>query len=164
MSRKLHLACELCAGDGGALLWRDAQLRVVAVDEADYPGFLRVIWNEHVREWTDLPAPARARLFQVLALVEQGVREVMQPHKMNLASLGNVTPHLHWHVIPRYADDAHFPQPVWGTRQRDAAPGPLAQRRAAAAGLPELLGRALEVAAAGGAAPHADAEGSSPAP
>jgi len=150
VTAKLHLACELCGGDGGRLLWRDAQLRVVAVDDADYPGFVRVIWNEHVREWTDLPGAARAHLLQVLAVVEQGVREVMQPHKVNLASLGNVTPHLHWHVIPRYADDAHFPQPIWGQRQRDPAAGPLAQRRAAAAGLPELLGRALALA---GAAP-----------
>jgi diadenosine tetraphosphate (Ap4A) HIT family hydrolase len=33
---------------------------------------------------------------------------------------------VHWHVIPRFADDPHFPQPVWGTRQRDgvaARPG-----------------------------------------
>jgi diadenosine tetraphosphate (Ap4A) HIT family hydrolase len=41
---------------------------------------------------------------------------------MNLASLGNVTPHLHWHVIPRFADDSHFPQPVWGAAQRPAEP------------------------------------------
>jgi diadenosine tetraphosphate (Ap4A) HIT family hydrolase len=156
VSAKLHLACELCAGAGGTVLWRDASLRVVAVDEADYPGFLRVIWNEHVREWTDLPAPARAHLLQVLGIVELGVRELMQPHKMNLASLGNLTPHLHWHVIARYTDDAHYPQPIWGTRQRDVAAAALAQRRAAAAGLAELLGRALDVAAAGGAAPPRD--------
>jgi len=153
MIARLHRTCELCTGDGGTVLWRDGQLRVVAVDEPDYPGFLRVIWNEHVREWTDLPAPARARLLQVLALVEKGVREVMLPHKMNLASLGNLTPHLHWHVIPRYADDAHYPQPIWGTRQREAPAAALAQRRAAAAGLPELLGPALDVAARGAVPP-----------
>jgi diadenosine tetraphosphate (Ap4A) HIT family hydrolase len=28
-------------------------------------------------------------------------------------------PHLHWHVIPRFADDAHFPDPVWASRRRD---------------------------------------------
>jgi diadenosine tetraphosphate (Ap4A) HIT family hydrolase len=41
----------------------------------------------------------------------------MAPDKINLASLGNVVPHLHWHVIPRFADDPHFPNPVWGVRQ-----------------------------------------------
>jgi diadenosine tetraphosphate (Ap4A) HIT family hydrolase len=49
------------------------------------------------------------------------LRAQLAPLKMNLASLGNQTPHLHWHVIPRFADDSHFPQSVWGTRQRDAA-------------------------------------------
>jgi diadenosine tetraphosphate (Ap4A) HIT family hydrolase len=45
----------------------------------------------------------------------------MQPDKINLASLGNVVPHLHWHVIPRFADDAHFPSPIWASPQRDGA-------------------------------------------
>ena len=44
----------------------------------------------------------------------------MQPHKINLASLGNVVPHLHWHVIPRYSDDLHFPNPIWGQVERRA--------------------------------------------
>jgi diadenosine tetraphosphate (Ap4A) HIT family hydrolase len=37
----------------------------------------------------------------------------MRPDKINLASLGNMTPHLHWHVIPRHAGDRHFPRPIW---------------------------------------------------
>ena len=43
----------------------------------------------------------------------------------NLASLGNLVPHLHWHVIPRFASDSHYPQPIWGTRQRDSRTPPL---------------------------------------
>ena len=53
----------------------------------------------------------------------------MQPHKINLASLGNMTPHLHWHVIPRFDDDAQFPAPVWAPAQRVTAAEVLAQRR-----------------------------------
>ena len=52
--------------------------------------------------------------------VESALRARLTPTKMNLASLGNVVPHLHWHVIPRFADDTHFPQPVWGKDQRAA--------------------------------------------
>jgi diadenosine tetraphosphate (Ap4A) HIT family hydrolase len=51
---------------------------------------------------------------------EAALRATLAPTKMNLAALGNMTPHLHWHVIPRFADDSHFPQPVWGATQRDA--------------------------------------------
>ena len=49
------LSLELCAADGGELLYHDAKLRIVLVNDADYPGFCRVIWNAHVREMTDLP-------------------------------------------------------------------------------------------------------------
>jgi diadenosine tetraphosphate (Ap4A) HIT family hydrolase len=63
------------------------------------------------------------------------VREVMQPDKVNLASLGNVVPHLHWHVIPRYTDDAHFPAPVWAPAVRVTDPAVLAARQAL---LPQL--------------------------
>jgi len=44
------------------------------------------------------------------------------PHKVNLASLGNVVPHVHWHVIPRFLDDRHYPDPVWTAPRRDSAP------------------------------------------
>ena len=121
--------CAFCAGDGGEVLSRDDLLRVVLVDEADYPGFVRVIANAHVREMTDLAAADRQRVLAVVLAVEAAQREAMAPHKINLASLGNVTPHLHWHVIPRFADDAHFPGSVWGARQRQPDPARLAERR-----------------------------------
>ncbi len=49
------------------------------------------------------------------------MRELLEPEKINLASFGNMVPHLHWHVIPRFADDPHFPNSVFGARQRDGA-------------------------------------------
>jgi diadenosine tetraphosphate (Ap4A) HIT family hydrolase len=113
--------CVFCDGEGGQRLWRDARCRVVLTDEP-FAGFCRVIWNAHVREITDLPAANRAHFMHVVYAVESALRARLTPIKMNLASLGNVTPHLHWHVIPRFADDSHYPQPVWGPRQRDPAP------------------------------------------
>jgi diadenosine tetraphosphate (Ap4A) HIT family hydrolase len=112
--------CELCETAGGEVLHQAAQFRVVLVDDNHYPGFCRVIWQDHVKEVTDLPELDRMLLMDVLWQVERVVREVMQPDKINLASFGNVVPHLHWHVIPRYTDDIHFPQPVWGQAQRTA--------------------------------------------
>ena len=110
--------CELCNGAGGALLWQNDLCRVVAVDEPGLPGFLRVVLQRHVREMTDLTAEERQRLMAVVFAVETHVRRSLEPDKMNLASLGNLTPHVHWHVIPRFADDAHFPDPVWAERRR----------------------------------------------
>jgi diadenosine tetraphosphate (Ap4A) HIT family hydrolase len=124
------VSCELCTTDGGEPVLRNAQLRVVLVDDPDYPGFCRVIWNSHVREMTDLAPEAIARLMGTVFAVEDALRHVMQPHKINVASLGNLTPHLHWHVIPRFGDDAHFPKPVWADRQRQTDAAVLSARRA----------------------------------
>ncbi|MDP1644324.1 MAG: HIT family protein [Thiobacillus sp.] len=113
------MSCLLCDELGGTVLWRDDFCRVVRADEPDYPGFLRVILNAHVKEMTDLPAAGQQALLRVVLATETALREVVQPDKVNLASLGNVVSHLHWHVIPRFTDDPHFPNPVWGARQRD---------------------------------------------
>ena len=101
-------------------MWRSDALRVVLPEEPDYPGFTRVIWNRHAAEMTDLADADRALLMRVIWCVERVQRTALAPDKVNLASLGNVVPHLHWHVIPRFADDPHFPNPVWGERKREA--------------------------------------------
>jgi len=127
--------CPLCDTPGGKILWQDDFCHVVLVDEADYPGFLRVILNRHIREMTDLVPEERSRLMMRVCKTEQVVRDVMRPDKINLASLGNVVPHLHWHVIPRFADDPHFPNPVWGEKLREtshAVPADLDAQLAAA--------------------------------
>jgi len=110
--------CELCATPGGEVLWQSGRCRVVRADDADYPGFCRVIWNAHVREMTDLPADERQELMAVVFAVESVVRRLFSPDKINLASLGNMTPHVHWHIIPRWQTDKHFPLPIWGMPQR----------------------------------------------
>lgn len=113
--------CELCAGPGGDLLWEDASCRVIRVQDDSgtaFPGFCRVIWHEHVAEMSDLtPCDARHVMDIVLA-TERAVRRTVQPDKINLASLGNLVPHLHWHVIPRWQNDSHFPVPIWAAPQR----------------------------------------------
>jgi len=58
---------------------------------------------------------------RVVFAVEAALRECLNPDKINLASFGNVVPHVHWHVIPRWRDDRFFPEPVWGAVQRDTS-------------------------------------------
>ncbi|THF60159.1 HIT family protein [Pseudothauera rhizosphaerae] len=116
------MTCPLCAGTDESVIWEDSLCRVIAVADADYPGFCRVVWHEHVAEMSDLAPPLQRHLFNVVMATEIALREAMRPDKINLASFGNVVPHLHWHVIPRFADDRHFPQSVWGAPQRDGVP------------------------------------------
>jgi len=117
--------CELCTQEGGIPVFRDEALRVIRAtgdaQSADHPAFYRVIWNAHVAEWTDLAPPDRSRIMQAVAKVETVLREQLQPTKVNLASLGNVVPHLHWHVIARFDWDARWPAPVWAPKNKEVA-------------------------------------------
>lgn len=106
-------ACPLCAAAGEPAIWRNDTLRVVAVDDPDYPGFTRVIWQRHVAEMTDLDEAGRLLAMRAVFVVETVQRAVLGPDKVNLASFGNMVPHVHWHVIPRWRDDRHFPDPTW---------------------------------------------------
>lgn len=117
--------CVFCDGSAAeTVLWRDDRCRVLLADEPDYPGFCRVVWSEHRAEMTDLSREERLRLLAVVFAVEEALRTLMAPRKVNLASLGNRVPHLHWHVIPRFADDPTFPDTVWSpaVRQRPSRP------------------------------------------
>lgn len=111
--------CPLCREADGDILWQDELCRLVLVADADYPGYCRVVWKRHVAEMTDLDAAERRHLMSVVYAAESALRAVARPDKVNLASLGNLVPHLHWHVIPRWRDDRHFPNPVWSTAMRE---------------------------------------------
>ncbi len=133
-------SCPLCSSAAETRLWSDAFCRVIWVGDADYPGFCRVILNAHVKEMTDLPPLERQRLMDVVFAVETAVREVVKPDKINLASLGNLVPHVHWHVIPRWEADRCFPDAIWAAARREGSVpatslGPLVEQR-----LRELLG------------------------
>lgn len=136
----MSLRCALCEEDGGVVVWRDAQCRVVRAQVQGYPGFLRVVLERHVAEMTDLAPAERDRLMRVVFAVERVLRDLCRPDKVNLASFGNQVPHLHWHVIPRYRDDPHFPEPVWGVQQRAAAARAAVADGQLGARLTELLG------------------------
>jgi diadenosine tetraphosphate (Ap4A) HIT family hydrolase len=119
----LRDSCDLCDSAGGDLLWQDDFCRIVLVDERDYPGMCRVILGRHTAEMTDLTPAERTRLMSAVFATETALRELLHPDKVNLASLGNATPHLHWHVIPRYRGDRHFPLAIWAEPTRADASG-----------------------------------------
>ncbi|MCL2875090.1 MAG: HIT family protein [Betaproteobacteria bacterium] len=114
------MECPLCATNRGDLVWQDECCRVITGNDSAYPGYFRVVWSEHISEMSDLDACARRHFMDVVLAVESSLRAMMNPDKINLASLGNKVPHLHWHVIARFADDRHFPESIWGCEQRCA--------------------------------------------
>jgi len=122
-------SCPLCAGADAAtsLVAESSLYRVVRVlDAPDFPAFYRVIWNDHVAELSDLDDEQREACMEAVVAVERVLRQ-LSPAKINLAALGNMVPHLHWHVIARFHWDSHFPQPIWGVRQREVVPAAVAR-------------------------------------
>ena len=138
--------CVFCREDGGEVLWSDDALRVVLADEPDWPGFCRVIWRAHVAEMSDMADGDRARVMTAVNGVERAMRRVLVPEKINLASLGNQVPHVHWHVIPRFSNDSRFPLPIWAPRQRTVSESQLSKRRAQATLLREQVRNELNQA------------------
>jgi diadenosine tetraphosphate (Ap4A) HIT family hydrolase len=85
-------------------------------------GYSVVIWRgRHVAEPTELDADEAAAYWSELLCAGRALEEHFEPVKMNYDLLGNSLPHLHAHVIPRFADD---PKPGWPFPFPDDDPGP----------------------------------------
>jgi diadenosine tetraphosphate (Ap4A) HIT family hydrolase len=136
-------ACAICTEQVGVLAWNDAHWRVVRVEDVDFPAYYRVIANRHTAEFTDLSAMQRQRCMSLVCSVERVLRDVLAPTKVNLAALGNMVPHLHWHVIARFDWDSHFPQSIWGLRQREPVPDAAGRLGVPLASLDQAVAKAM---------------------
>jgi diadenosine tetraphosphate (Ap4A) HIT family hydrolase len=119
------------------------KFRLVRAEEGGFPAFYRVVWNAHVPEFSDLAPADRALCMEAVVRVERVLRERLAPTKINLAALGNMVPHLHWHVIARFDWDSRFPAPVWSPAQREADPARAAAIEALRPDLEQALVEAL---------------------
>jgi len=113
--------CPLCEGPGGRLVHQGTRWRVIHAQEAGFPAFYRVVWTDHVAEFSQLDADARQACMAAVAEVERALLRHLAPAKVNLAALGNMVPHLHWHVVARFDWDSRFPAPLWAPPVREPA-------------------------------------------
>lgn len=131
--------CPLCEGAGGHVVFEGTKFRVIRCEEAGIAAFYRVVWAEHVPEFSGLSVGDRRLCMDAVTCVEECLRRHLAPDKVNLAALGNAVPHLHWHVIARFSWDSYFPGSVWSTRLRDAPQAELASIAGRVAALEEDL-------------------------
>lgn len=137
-------ACPLCTDLGGALVFQGDRFRVIRAQELGFPAFYRVVWSAHVAEFSDLDLVDRTRCMAVVHEVETALRAHLRPTKINLATLGNMVAHLHWHVLARFDWDSHYPAPVWGAAQRPLDPVALAAIQARLTGVDEAIKTGLQ--------------------
>ncbi len=92
--------------------------RVLLMDDARFPWLVLVPRVAGLRELTDLPIDDQRRLLDDINRAAQALQAVVEPHKLNIAALGNVVAQLHVHIIARFDRDAAWPKPVWGIGER----------------------------------------------
>ena len=109
--------CALCSSHKYPIIWANDLFRIVLINDQNYRGYCRVDLINHIKEMSDLDEAIRNEFMGVIFQMEKIVKEYLQPDKINLASLGNITPHLHWHIIPRYLSDNHFPDSIWSEKK-----------------------------------------------
>ena len=91
--------CSLCKVPILPILWSDHNFRIVLVTDQNIKGYLRLEALEHVSEIYQLSASIRQQMFSLLNIIEINLVNIFHPDKINIASLGNMAPHVHWHII-----------------------------------------------------------------
>ncbi len=86
---------------------------VVLADHQFYKGYTVFLSKEHATELHELDSVFKRRFLEEMSLVAKAVFHAFNPVKLNYELLGNTNPHLHWHIIPRYADDLDPLKPIW---------------------------------------------------
>jgi len=108
--------CSMCTK------WNDEPgLRIAELDlcyvmlnrDQFFHGYTFVITKKHVKELFHLDKKTRETVMEEVNRVAETLYNLFQPDKINYELLGNMVPHMHWHIVPRFRDDALWPRPLW---------------------------------------------------
>ncbi len=87
--------------------------RVLLMDASNFPWIILVPRISNIKEIFQLNSEQKDLYFSESNFLMKGMSEIYNAHKMNIASLGNLVPQLHTHIIVRYKHDDAWPGPVW---------------------------------------------------
>jgi diadenosine tetraphosphate (Ap4A) HIT family hydrolase len=88
------------------------QLRLM--NNSDFPWVILVPEKKDIVEIMDLKANEFNKLNSEILQVAKIIKSVFNPDKLNIATLGNIVPQMHIHIVARFKNDKLFPKPVWG--------------------------------------------------
>ncbi len=95
--------------------WKHCRVRLM--NDTRFPWLLLIPKFANLRDMHDLPDEMRDGVYQEIDQASRALMRTTGADKMNVASLGNMVPQLHVHVIARFKFDAAWPGPVWGVGQ-----------------------------------------------
>ncbi len=90
----------------------------IETEESEIP-WLKIFTQNAYKEMSEVPAEIKFEIYYLLDIIEKEMIAYYNPKKINIASFGNYMPHVHWHIMARFEKDSYFPEPMWGSKQRE---------------------------------------------
>lgn len=100
------------------------ECRVLLNRDQFFPGYTFVIAREHVTELFHLDRYRRIAVMDEVTKVAAALHALFRPEKINYELLGNMVPHMHWHIVPRFRSDPLWPRPIWAEPHDEAVLSP----------------------------------------
>jgi diadenosine tetraphosphate (Ap4A) HIT family hydrolase len=91
----------------------------IEVEPNEIP-WLKIFTQHPYKEMSEVPGLVKFEIYDLLDTIEKEMISYYKPKKINIASFGNYMPHVHWHIMARFEEDNFFPEPMWGTKQRES--------------------------------------------
>ena len=85
-----------------------------------FPGYTLLFTKTHVTELFHLERDVRSELIEEVSRVAAALHDAFHPEKINYELLGNMVPHMHWHLVPRFTSDPLWPRPIWAEAHPEA--------------------------------------------
>jgi len=101
-----------------AVVYENENIRI-ETEESEIP-WLKIFTQHPYREMSEVPPEIKFEIYDLLDIIEREMIAYYAPDKINIASFGNYVPHVHWHIMARFKEDSYFPEPMWGTKQRES--------------------------------------------
>jgi len=91
----------------------------IEVEDSTIP-WLKIFTQKPYKEFSECDKATKEEVWRVLDVIEKKMLSFYNPTKINIASFGNYLPHVHFHIMARFEKDSHFPEPMWGKKQRES--------------------------------------------
>ncbi|MDD2291075.1 MAG: HIT family protein [Aliarcobacter sp.] len=101
-----------------SLIYKNVLIKI-EIENSEIP-WLKIFTIENIKEFSQCNSETKQEIFKYLDIIEKEMLDYFKPKKINIASFGNYVPHVHFHIMARFAEDSYFPEPMWGKKQRDA--------------------------------------------
>jgi len=102
-----------------SLIYENETIKI-EIESSEIP-WLKIFTQDAYKEMSDVPKKIKSEIYDLLDIIEKEMLTYYKPKKINIASFGNYMPHVHWHIMARFEEDSYYPEPMWGTKQREAS-------------------------------------------